>query len=188
MEDLEQYSRKNNLIISRVPKIKDEEVKEVVKTVASGLKVMLLDADIDTVHRLPSKDDVGRIIVKLVSRDKKIEMATASKRIRLNRATFNWIPNQPMYCDDQLTNENKRLLMMAKRLKKDGHFRFVWIRNCNVIVRVNEADKAIQVKDEEHLCRIIGEDKDVDKEQTGNNNSRMMEVSQHGGTKRKTDA
>ncbi len=36
LEDFEQYSRKHNLIISGVPKIKDEEVKEVVKTIATG--------------------------------------------------------------------------------------------------------------------------------------------------------
>ena len=52
IEDLHQYSRKNNVVIHGVPEAKDENTREVVTKIASALEVKLEDYDLCTSHRL----------------------------------------------------------------------------------------------------------------------------------------
>lgn len=97
LDDLEQYSRLNNVIISGVPYSKDERVRDLVKTVAQGLKIEVDDRDLDIVHRLPSKFEVPTIIAKFNNREMKNAMARAAKKIKLNGAIFHWKPSIPIF-------------------------------------------------------------------------------------------
>lgn len=52
MNELEQYSRENNVIINGIPFHNDENVHELVMGVANTLNVTLHESDINIAHRL----------------------------------------------------------------------------------------------------------------------------------------
>jgi len=71
--DLDQYSRINNVIISGIPYTEGENIRFVVKDIANQLQVDIEDYDICTAHQLRApKDEIPSIIVRLNNRDKKI--------------------------------------------------------------------------------------------------------------------
>lgn len=73
LEDLPQYTRKDNLIISGVEKDWNEDVIDKVLTIAKKLEIWLGASDISVCYRLPSrnKEREKPIVVKLVNRWKK---------------------------------------------------------------------------------------------------------------------
>jgi len=55
LEDMQQYTRINNLIISGIPDLEDLEPKQVVLDLANYLGVDIGLNNLDTAHRLPTK-------------------------------------------------------------------------------------------------------------------------------------
>ena len=88
LDKLEQYGRRNNLEIHGIPYQKDKDTNQIVKKVASMLKVKLENSEISTSHRLFDANNLSRlninyhhssnrnpsIIVRFTNRDKKKEM------------------------------------------------------------------------------------------------------------------
>ncbi|KAI4463406.1 l1 transposable element-related [Holotrichia oblita] len=64
IEDLEQYSRLNNLEIQGVPESTNENVLNVVNSIVTFLKVPFTENDIDAVHRVPVPPNKPREITK----------------------------------------------------------------------------------------------------------------------------
>jgi septation ring formation regulator EzrA len=73
IDELEQYSRKINVIITGIPEKQDENLKVVVKKLAEKLEITLQDYDICAIHRLPSKTKgpTTLIIVRLNAYERK---------------------------------------------------------------------------------------------------------------------
>lgn len=61
-------------------------------------------------------------------------------------------PSNPIFCDEHLTDKNKRLLMAAKVLKQTSRVKFAWTRN-NVKMRESESMcySVIWIQDESQL-------------------------------------
>lgn len=151
MDILEQYSRRENVIINGIPKKDNENVREIVKKVAEKLKVPLYDYSIISAHRLPSKQNTYPIVAKLLDRDVKTALVKASKKEKINSGLLNYETVQPIYCDDHLTYGTRSILNTAKKLRENNIIKFVWIRNCNVYIRENENSKAIIIRSLEQL-------------------------------------
>ena len=70
VNELHQYSRKNNVIINGVPVTENEDMRKVANEVASALNVTLQEYDICAVHRLPSRPDkIPAIVLRLNTGD-----------------------------------------------------------------------------------------------------------------------
>ena len=75
LEDLQQYSRRNCVLVTGVPEEKDENTDELIKHLSTDkLEVPLADEDIDRSHRVGKPKTKGKaraIIVKFTRHNKK---------------------------------------------------------------------------------------------------------------------
>ena len=87
-DDLEQYTRKFNLVIHGIPEREDEDNVENVINLGKSLKDNLTRGDIDIVHRLniKNKTKIRRIIVRFSNYNAKSKLYKA--RINLRNATL----------------------------------------------------------------------------------------------------
>lgn len=84
LAEREQYSRQNNIEIKGVPTTKGEDCTAILKRMGDAIGCTVTPADIDTVHRVPTKSAVNNIIARFCSRDKK--MTSSAKLARLGFA------------------------------------------------------------------------------------------------------
>jgi len=69
IENLDQYSRRNNVIIDGIPEMKNEKPVDTIKRIASATEFGIDIRDIDACHRLPNRrtnnpDEPRRFIIK----------------------------------------------------------------------------------------------------------------------------
>lgn len=152
-----QYSRRDNLIISNVPVGQGENLRELVKALAASLGILLREWDIKVVHRLPNKNGIPKIVVKLHDREVKTEIIRRSKKNKLNSAFLNMDPDNifPVYCEDHLIPQYQKVFAMARQLRKDQRLTFVEIRECAIRVAVGPNDQPIKVTSEEQLYELV---------------------------------
>ncbi len=74
---------------------------------------------LDRAHHALKKWSTG----KFNNRDKKEAIIKASKIKKLDSSFLGITPATPIFCDDHLIPENKRILAKAKQLKKEGVFK-----------------------------------------------------------------
>lgn len=151
---LEQYSRKNNLLISGIRVSEDENVREIVKKMAASMGIVVNESDMDIVHRMPERNGESTIIAKLNNRELKVSIIRSSKKLKLNSSFLNTQETVPVYCEDHLVPEYRKALMAAKRLKKEGRIKDVWVRDCTVKIRVNDESGAVIITNEEQLAKF----------------------------------
>jgi hypothetical protein len=78
LENIQQYQRKNNIIISGIP-VSEQDVYDVAFQLVGVLNIELVYGDIDVAHRLPAKQGNRQtsILVKLLRHWKKEEIMNA---------------------------------------------------------------------------------------------------------------
>ncbi len=158
VNDLEQYSRKCNVIINGIPEFDNENLYEITHMVADNLGVELFDYDISVAHRLPAAEDkIPAIIVKLNSLEKKAQLVQNSKKVKLHGSKIGINPGHPIFVGDQLTPHTAVILKKAKALKKSNDIEFVWYRNGSVFTRKTENDPAIKITDIAQLPEPSGQ-------------------------------
>ncbi|KAL3290482.1 hypothetical protein HHI36_023823 [Cryptolaemus montrouzieri] len=81
INNLEQKERSNNLVITGIPKQKDEDVGKVVQKVLSTLKVTHSEEDIYKVYQI-RKNEKAPIMLKLENHDMKLKTIKAVKQIK----------------------------------------------------------------------------------------------------------
>ncbi len=103
LDQLEQYSRKTNLIIYGIPFKEEENVSELIKNLATALKVPYSNSDIVACHRLPNnKGNTPPLIVQFVNHTNQEEWIRASKQGRLSSGALNMQPITQIFCDKHL--------------------------------------------------------------------------------------
>lgn len=134
--ELEQYSRMNNVEIKGIPTSQGEDCVAVLQKIGEKVGCTITSTDIDVVHRVPAKRE-SNIIARFCSRAKKAEFAAKAKKARLTTHCIGFSSNQdhPVYINDHLTPENKRLFAQALALKKEKKWQFLWVDNCRIKAR-----------------------------------------------------
>lgn len=150
LNELEQYTRRENVIISGIPAEKGENVRQIVKNVAAKLDVEMDDQDISTCHRLSNKK-TPNIVARLNNRDKKAEMIKQSKIKQLKAKTLGWQMDHQIFVRNHLTKYTSDLLFEAKRLRDEGCYKFAWENNTNVYIREDESSQAIKIEHHSQL-------------------------------------
>lgn len=154
MEELQQYSRRNNLEIHGIPEQVSENVNKIVMDVAKALDVELKDCDIDAAHRLPSrKTDMPRpVIVRFVNRWKRDMLIGAKKKkkhlttedIKISGVRYN------IYINEHLTSRMRNIHKRARGLRQHG-YGYIWTKDCRVFVKRGEGDRPIWIRNEQIL-------------------------------------
>lgn len=140
VRNLEQYSRKRNVIISGMKKAENENLKEIIKSFGSEIHIKINDCDINAAHRLPAKEGkIPAIIMCLNNLELKEELINWSKGNKKNRATSKF---PTVYINEHLTRENEEILREA--LSRD-EIQFAWFKNGSVYIRRNESSRAEKI-------------------------------------------
>lgn len=159
VEDMEQYSRVNCVEIHGVPQEPHEDVVGVVKAVGKSLDMDISDLMIDACHRLgkrsgPSSSPPG-IIVKFVRRLDKEELLR-KRRVKRNLSTrhMNLNVDLPVYINEALSPARRRLFAETRRIKREKHYKFLWVRGGKIFLRKEEAAPVVQVTCQADLSKL----------------------------------
>ena len=128
IDDLEQYSRRNCLLIHGVPETKGEETDTIaIDTFETQLKIKLKSRDLDRTHRIgaPKKGKIRPIIVKFATYNKRRSVFKNKKLCKGSKIALT----------ESLTYMKVRLLNAAKkRFGKEN----VWTSDGEVLTKVGE--------------------------------------------------
>lgn len=162
VDDLEQYSRMNSIEIQGVPETVGEAAEEVVGRVIEATGLRFDPSMIDTCHRLPSNTAGSTvapprgIIVKFVRRVDKEKVLQARQRTGkvINTLDLGWTMNNPVYINECLSPNRKRLFAMVRARRKTANFQFAWTKRGKIFVKRRPGEPAIHIKNIEDIEKI----------------------------------
>lgn len=146
VSELEQYSRLNNVEIKGVPATKGESCLAVVQSMGDAIGCKIAPEDVDTAHRVLAKKETN-IIARFCSREKKTEFVKKARKARLTTATlgFPQKDQRPLYVNDHLTQERKRLFAQALELKKAKGWKHLWTDHCVIKARRTDESRVYRI-------------------------------------------
>lgn len=140
----EQKNLINSIEVSGVPKQVNENVENIVSTVITeGLKMTFVPGDIQNCFRVNNKssDKPGKIIVVLKSSTTKANILNASRKLKsLSSKVIQSTTDSRIFINECLTGYNRSLLKIAKDVKREKNFKYLWIRNANIMMRKKDGD------------------------------------------------
>lgn len=125
IQDLEQYSRKNNVIIYGLNQEEGENLMEKLKILVTKLEVGIMDYDVGAIYKLPinnkykDKDKPETIIVKLNNTEKKNKLIVQSINRKLTGIDLGLNPVHEIYVNEHLT-ATRTILNNALILRQKG--------------------------------------------------------------------
>lgn len=123
----EQYSKKNNIIISGLPMQPDENTEEVVMNLLRSLHVQIRPDELLAAHRLPvRKNKEVPIIVKMSTTNRKSEIMQKGKTG--NASGMSNGKRKTVFFNHHLTKRNQDIFNAARLFKKEAGYRYVWSR------------------------------------------------------------
>lgn len=155
VSELEQYSRLNNVELRGIPCTQGEQCDEIVKKVGSTIGCSVADSDIDVAHRVPTKSPQNQnIIIRFCSRAKKQDFIAKARKAKLNTKDlgFAGAQNYPVFVNEHLTPDNKRLFAKALALKKEKGWQFLWTSNCHIKARQTENGRVFRIASDRDLA------------------------------------
>lgn len=146
VENLEQYSRKNNIEIHGVPARENEDLMQVVASIAQKLSLPVPTTEqIEAVHRIKAKSNLAPpILVRFFRRD--VRDSWLGKRTVLK--------SEKIFINENLTARVKKLLWLSKCCAKEKAYKFVWARNGRVYARKLEGAPLIRIDNEAGLNNL----------------------------------
>lgn len=151
----EQYSRKTNLEIQGVVKKEGECVAEIVTKIGTVIGEAITAADIETCHRVPTRNaEKSNIVVQFKSRAKRDSVLHKAKKMRLNNQNLDLENPAPVYVNEHLCPTLKRLLAMAVKRKYDSKWKTVWSYNGKIFAKEHDNAQAVQISCEKDLSKI----------------------------------
>lgn len=153
----EQYQRRRQLEFTNVTERGQEDLEQVVISIAKTVGVDLKNDDIEVVHRIPNRrGKTPTVIVELASRKKRNDIfAKRYDKVVTNKSVLGaGYSENRIYISESLSPFYKNLLWQAKTLAREKQYKFCWFRNCKVYVRKVEGSPAKVIANEEDLKRI----------------------------------
>ena len=156
IDDLEQYSRKEDIIITGLPihrsvadVVKGESVDSLDSEGRNSVEVQVLaklsrhgvsigEDEVSACHTLGRRQEDGtqKIIVRFVSRKSKVNVMRNAKKLK----------GTGIFINEHLTKKTGGLAKAARDLKKNGKIASTWTRDCKVFVKDNRG-QVLQIRD-----------------------------------------
>lgn len=144
VNEMEQYQRMNNLEIKGIPD--ESDPVEIIKQLGEVIGETIQEDDVDTCHWVPTaKQGERNIIVRFVRRSKRNAVLAKSRKKKVNSTDLGFQPGKPVFVNEHLTQQNKRLLGLAVQKKKEAQWKFVWTADCKIFARQQEKSAAIRI-------------------------------------------
>lgn len=161
MEQRDQWARRSNIELVGIPERKGENLITIITSLAkhTGFDIDPR-VDIDFVTRVaPKESKKGQhkpIIIKMQARYRKDDFLTSIRTKRnLSSSDIGCGGDSRIYANDHLTSASKRLLHLTKEAAKQNQYRFVWVRNCRILVRKSEGSHIRAILKLEDLNKMI---------------------------------
>ena len=133
IDRLEQYSRRENVRIRGIPFTEGEDTDKIAVDLAKECGVEMTKSDISTSHRLQSKKSPAPIVVRLVRREKKVELMKAKRIPKAKR--------DKVYIDEDLTPLRAK---MFHAMRNDPSVSAVWTIDGRLHCRVTLDGKELK--------------------------------------------
>lgn len=163
--DLQQQSRKNNIIISGVPVSPRENIRMILNSIARVLDVQFeTGRDISAAHRLPTpRGDDKRppsIVVCFVSRTIKQDWLAASRQRRnlSARDLHDTFPDLPVYLNDHLSPQSREVFNAARKLVREKKLEAVWTSDGRVLAKKTSTGSPFRLRDLQQVQELAASD------------------------------
>ena len=156
---LEQYTRKYNVEIHGVPERSDENLLELIPSIANKLGSSITSDSIDIVHRVYTKSTGPKPIILRFKSYREKENFYQS-RFNLRDADLSGIlPTEnnaipAIYINENLTQIRRQLFGKVWKLKKARKFHRVWTIDGKIFLRKSVGGRAIFVEDDSVLDEL----------------------------------
>ncbi|KAH7945741.1 hypothetical protein HPB49_015062 [Dermacentor silvarum] len=151
----EQYSRNRNLEIKGIVEKPNENLVEVLKKIGEVVGEPIARGDIEVCHRVRTKkENQTNIIVQFQRRDKRDEVLQKSRKKRLTNASLGLPTESPVFVNEHLCPEVKKMLGMAIARKREHSWKFVWTKNGIIHARRTETSPVVRIRRESDLNKI----------------------------------
>lgn len=155
---IEQRSRLDNIEIHGIPSTPNENLQNVVIKIGELNNVNVDENDLIDVHRLPTgkNQDHPGIIVQFRNKKIRNQYYVARKTSQVYGDDIDIrLPHLRIFVNENLTSLNRKLYNLARKLKTDKGYKYVWTREGSVFVRKDEKGPALRIQKEEDLNKII---------------------------------
>lgn len=160
---LQARDRRNNFLISGIPKKESEDLKHIIVKVTEQLRVPTVPQDISKVHRIKPRREVNQTNEQILAVFSKAEVAEQvfgayialiknKQYLTADKIGFTG-NNSRIYINKQLPPVLSALYRRAKNLKREGKVQNVSTRTTAIAVQINE--RWHRVSTEEQLNELI---------------------------------
>ena len=142
-EDLEQYSRRNDIIVSYGSSSLETQVCNMLNDYVTP---PIEPTEIERTHRIYRKasrttsDRPPDIIVKFQSYRTRARLLTKDAMVQLREASEDTSDKDKMFISEDLTTDRKELFFKTRTLKKQGHIKSTFTRDGKIIVKLADDD------------------------------------------------
>ncbi|KAH7942368.1 hypothetical protein HPB49_022583 [Dermacentor silvarum] len=152
----DQYSRNRNIEIKGIPLSKNENLVEVLGKIGDTLGVSLSEQDIEVCHRTPNrKDNASQNIVVAFSRRAKRDLVVEkARKTRFTTQDLGYSVREPVFLNEHLCPQLKKLLGMTIAKKKALNWKFAWTKGGKVFARKTETSHVIRITCENDLDKM----------------------------------
>lgn len=152
---LKQYSRRSNFEITNFPEPEssNENIIDVITKLEEATDLKIIE-NLVVAHRVPrfNADKPKPIIVQVKSSDIRDILLKKLRSLKLTASKINpRFTDTPVFFNEHLTLELKKLFFHARKYKTDQEFKFCWVRSGKIFLRKNESSTILRVKSLEDL-------------------------------------
>ena len=143
---VDQYIRRENFEISGISSdVRDEDLETKVLQIVNAVTErdednLVVPKDIHACHRLKkeSHEQHPRVIVRMVNRKDTWDVLTNKKKLAEKAVELN---SDSLYINENLCNDNKEMMDVARRMKKKGKISSCWTFNGTVHIKLKQTDR-----------------------------------------------
>jgi hypothetical protein len=157
VDDLEQYSRNNNVEITGIPETPQEDVMAVVRAVGEKLKMEVVPDDFEAVHRVPTQSQTmpKPILVRFLRRRRKEEMIAKGKKIHLKGTDIHeTFGEKPVFINEHLIPERKKLLSVCREKKNELDIKYLWTKAGTILMKKADSSKTVKILRVQDILKV----------------------------------
>lgn len=156
VRECEQYSRNANVEIKGVPICKEESLPELMAKIGDKIGEPISTSDIEMCHRVPVPKTANQqnIIVQFARRTKRDAILDKARKAKILGTDLGLTGANPVFINEHLCPELKRLLGQAISRKREVGWRFVWVRNGHILARRAENTPVLRITHASDVARM----------------------------------
>lgn len=151
INNLEKHRNKNIVEVRNVPKQEKENLQSVLSLLYENLKLPPMPSVVQCYRK--GKHNAP-IIIEFINFDDKEKLLKATKKYnkdnisqKLNSSHLGFSGDiKPVYVSEPLTTMNKKILMTARNLVKEGQYKYCWTSRGNILIRKADGEPALEIR------------------------------------------